>query len=81
MANYESEPLEEDDPANMARTLSHVPMSAVIEKEDFEFTAKLGSIEFGEDFTAYFNHYQALRYDADNLADSMNVEGQCVISD
>lgn len=53
----------------MMQKLPPVPMNIVFELEDYEFTATLGSVEFGEEFTAYFDHCQALEYDADNLAD------------
>ncbi|KAG0256116.1 hypothetical protein DFQ27_005891 [Actinomortierella ambigua] len=63
------ESLEEEDAVRLAQTFSHVPMNAVFDVENFEFTAKLGSIEFGEQFTAYYTHCQSLTYDADNLPD------------
>ncbi|KAF9186657.1 hypothetical protein BGZ51_009347 [Haplosporangium sp. Z 767] len=76
-----SEPFEEEDPVRMAQTLSHVPMNIVFEMENYEFTAKLGSVEFGEQFTAYYNHCQSLSYDADNLADFAALSGVLFLED
>ncbi|KAI1301966.1 hypothetical protein EDD11_005766 [Mortierella claussenii] len=75
------ESLEEEDAVRMAQTLSHVPMNLVFELEDYEFTAKLDSIEFGEQFTAYHNHCQSLSYDADNLADFVALSGVLFLED
>ncbi|KAG0264178.1 hypothetical protein BG011_007332 [Mortierella polycephala] len=77
----DSEPLEEEDPVRIAQTLSHVPMNIVFEIEDYEFAAKLDSVEFGEQFTAYHNHCQSLNYDADNLADFMALSGVLYLED
>ncbi|KAG0362199.1 hypothetical protein BGZ54_008720, partial [Gamsiella multidivaricata] len=77
----DSEPLEEEDPVCMAQTLSHVPMNVVIEMNDYEFTAKLDSVTFGEQFTAYHNHCQSLSYDADNLADFVALSGVLFLED
>ncbi|KAF9931051.1 hypothetical protein BGZ65_005071 [Modicella reniformis] len=51
----DSESLGEEDPVHMAQTLPHVPINAVFKMEDYEFTAKLDSVEFGDEFTAYYN--------------------------
>ncbi|KAG0314013.1 hypothetical protein BGZ99_008434, partial [Dissophora globulifera] len=81
LTDDDDEPLEEEDPVRVAQTLSHVPMNVVFEMEDYEFTAKLDSVEFGEEFTAYFNDCQSLSYDADNLADFVALSGVLFLED
>ncbi|KAG0041368.1 hypothetical protein BGZ83_001893, partial [Gryganskiella cystojenkinii] len=65
----DNESFEDEDPVRQAQTLPNAPMNVVFDVEDFEFTAKLDKVEFGNEFTAYYNHCQTLRYDSDNLAD------------
>lgn len=49
-------------------------MNLVFELEDYEFSATMEDMDFGEEFTAYYDQCQPLQYDADNLPDFVYVE-------
>ncbi|KAF9974105.1 hypothetical protein BGZ73_002603 [Actinomortierella ambigua] len=77
----ETEQLEEEDPMHLAEALSHHPMNIVFEVEDYEFTAKVDNLVFGEQFTAYYTDCQSLSYDADNLSDFVALSGVLFLED
>ncbi|KAG0069746.1 hypothetical protein BGZ90_000098 [Linnemannia elongata] len=54
-----------------AWTLSNAPMNVEFDMEDYELTAKLGEVDVGKKFTAYYDHCQPLRYDSNNFANYM----------
>ncbi|KAG0272469.1 hypothetical protein BGZ95_011793 [Linnemannia exigua] len=69
MTDDDGELLEDDDPIRLEQRVPNAPMNIECDMEDFEFTAKLGEVDVGKEFTTYYDQYQPLRYDSDNLAD------------
>ncbi|KAF9546982.1 hypothetical protein EC957_008986 [Mortierella hygrophila] len=76
-----SEPLEDDDPVREAQIVPNAPLNVVFDTEDYEFTAKLGMVDFGKEFRAYYGHCRLLSYDSDNLSDFVALSGVLFLED
>ncbi|GJJ74902.1 hypothetical protein EMPS_07260 [Entomortierella parvispora] len=72
---------EDDDPVTLAQSVEGVRMNAMFDIEDYAFTATLGEVDFGEEFTAYYEHCKSLIYDHNNLADFVALSGVLFLED
>lgn len=52
-------------------------MNVVFDVEDYEFMGKLGDVDIGKEFTAYYDHCQPLSYDSDNLPILCRLRNAC----
>ncbi|KAG9071328.1 hypothetical protein KI688_005539 [Linnemannia hyalina] len=77
----DSEPLEDDDPVREAQIVPNAPLNVVFDTENYDFTAKLGEVDFGKEFTAYYDHCRLLSYDSENLSDFVALSGVLFLDD
>ncbi|KAK3807935.1 MAG: hypothetical protein J3Q66DRAFT_86679 [Benniella sp.] len=73
--------VEGEDPVSLAQARSRLAMNIVFELDNFAFTATLDGIDFGKEFTSYYEDCQSLQYDADNLADFVALSGVLMLDE
>ncbi|GJJ74901.1 hypothetical protein EMPS_07259 [Entomortierella parvispora] len=79
--NEDEVTLQEEDPIGLAQSVPGVQMNIIFDMEDYAFMATSDGVDFGEEFTDYYEHCQPLRYDAHNLPDFVALSGILFLDD